>query len=53
MNPRRPTPADLESAPFDPLGHPRQVKVLVRGYKCRYGNVHFHPVKVAIFSYWG
>ena len=25
MNPRRPTPADLKSAPFDPLGHPRTI----------------------------
>ena len=25
LNPRRPTPADLESAPFDPLGHPRHI----------------------------
>ncbi|AGE70588.1 integrase [Sulfolobus acidocaldarius N8] len=23
LNPRRPTPADLKSAPFDLLGHPR------------------------------
>ena len=31
MNPRRPTPADLESAPFDPLGHPRHILYRLRG----------------------
>ena len=35
LNPRRPTPADLKSAPFVQLGHPRQLCFLLsKSYFC-------------------